>query len=371
MTQWFSLKHFFRRGVQREASLWLPPGVEEDATNEDEGRSISPLAAPVHVQSGSAVVRIESGVLLIEREAEPRFERPIELVSAVHIHGPATITSPCVIQLIAQGTPILWRSPSGYPIGYAGPMHAAGLDVRRAQYAAVGTAAGLAVAQALVAAKIVNMRGLVRRRAALAGRECLDRLAHQSRHARGASTINTLLGLEGAATAQYFAAWPSMISARAGDLTLDTRTRRPPQDEINAMLSYAYAVLAGECLTACAAAGLDARQGFLHRPRAGRPALALDLMEPFRPVIADQAVLSGLNNGQLKSDHFRLERHKVLMTDEGRRLALCLIEQRLLGVVTLENRAAAVTWRAAIGLSARALADSLKSGADFLAVERS
>ena len=67
------------------------------------------------------------------------------------------------------------------------------------------------------------------------------------------------------------------------------------------MLSYVYAVLAGECLCACAAAGLDARQGYLHRPRAGRSALALDLMEPFRPLIADQAVLSGLNNGQLTS----------------------------------------------------------------------
>jgi CRISP-associated protein Cas1 len=322
MTKWFGWWHFFGGGSQVDPSSWLPPAMDKGREDEDEEvRLISPLAAPVHIRSGSALVRIENGVLVVEREGEPRFERPIELVSAVHIHGPGTITSPCVAQLVAQGTPVLWRSPNGYPIGCASPMHQAGLEARRAQYAAVGAPSGLAIAQNLVAAKIVNMRGLVRRRAALAGRECLDMLQHQARHARSAPTLDTLLGLEGAATAQSFAAWPTMISARAGDLTLDTGTRRPPQDEVNAMLSYAYAVLAGECLCACAAAGLDPRRGFLHRPRAGRPALALDLVEPFRPLVADQAVLSGLNNGQLKPEHFRIDGHAMLMTDDGRRLA--------------------------------------------------
>jgi CRISPR-associated endonuclease Cas1 len=367
MTQWFSWKQFFGRGVQAVASPWLPPTLDE--ADAEDARSISPLAAPVHVRTGSAVVRVDNGVLVVEREGEPRFERPLELVSDVHIHGPATITSPCVGQLIAQGSPVLWRSPYGYPIGCALPMHQAGLEARKGQYAAVGAPQGLSIAQALVAAKIVNMRGLVRRRAALAGRECLDVLAHHARQARTASTLDRLLGFEGAATAQYFTAWPTMLSTRAGDLTLDTRTRRPPQDEVNALLSYAYAVLCGECLSACVAAGLDARQGYLHRPRAGRPSLALDLMEPFRPLIADQAILSGLNNGQLKPEHFRSEGHAMLLTDDGRRLALDLIERRLLACVTLHGRAEAVPWRDAIGLSARALADALKSGQPFLAME--
>lgn len=161
-----------------------------------------------------------------------------------------------------------------------------------------------------------------------------------------------------------------MISARAGDLTLETRTRRPPQDEVNALLSYAYSVLAGECLAACAAAGLDPRQGFLHRPRAGRPALALDLMEPFRPVIADQAILSGLNHGQIKPAHFRIEGHAVLLTEDGRKLALELLERRFTGAVNIEGRSEAVSWRQAIGLSARALANALKSAKPFEPTER-
>jgi CRISPR-associated protein Cas1 len=215
-------------------------------------------------------VRVDNGVIVVEREGEAPFERPMELVSAVHIHGWATITSPCVAQLLAQGSPVVWRSPTGYPLGASAPLHSAGLETRRAQYAATATDHGIAIARALVRAKIVNMRGLVRRRAALPGRACLDELEHHGRRVQTATSLETLLGLEGAATALYFSAWPEMLSARAGELTLQTRTRRPPQDEVNALLSFAYAVLAGECLVSCVAAGLDPRQGFLHRPRAGR-----------------------------------------------------------------------------------------------------
>lgn len=367
MTKWFNWWHFFGPGLKTEAS-WPVPVLDEKA-NEDGARLLSPLAAPVHVHSGSALVRIDNGVLLIERESEPRFERPLELVSAVHIYVPASITGPCVAQLVDQGSPVVWRSASGYPLGCALPMHQAGLEVRRAQYAAAGTAQGLAVARALVAGKIVNLRGLVRRRAEPAGRACLDVLQHQARLARRAPNIHTLLGLEGAATAQYFAAWPTMLSSRVGELTFEKRTRRPPEDEINAMLSYAYAVLAGECLCACTGAGLDARQGLLHSPRAGRPALALDLMEPFRPVVADQAILAGANNGQFKPSHFRTGGKATLLTGDGRRLVLELIERRLSSEVKIGGRTEPMSWRTAIGVSARSLANALKSATTFVAME--
>jgi CRISPR-associated endonuclease Cas1 len=368
MTQWFSWLHFFGGRDLPVETPWPPPQAEEDAA--EETHALSPVAAPIHIAAGSSVARVDNGVLIVERQGEPPYERPLELVSALHVHGWATVTSPCVAQLIAQGSPVIWRGPTGYPIGFAGPLHRAGLDVRRAQYASAGRPAGFAIAQALVAAKIVNMRGLVRRRAALGGRECLVVLQQYARETRQAASMQGLLGLEGAATARYFAAWPNMLAARAGDLTFEGRSRRPPQDEVNALLSYAYAVLCGECLTACTAAGLDLRQGFLHQPRAGRPALALDVMEPFRPLIADQAMLSGLNNGQFKSEHFRREGHAILLTEEGRRLAIGILERRLLGAVTLDGRAEPMTWRDTIGLCARMLADSLRTGQPFRAVER-
>jgi CRISP-associated protein Cas1 len=372
MTQWYSLKRLFGRNGSADVDAWHPPEIDEPE-DDAEGKTLSPVASPIHVLSGTALVRIDNGVLVVERPDQPRFERPVELVSAVHIHGWATITSPCIGALLKQGTPVIWRGATGYPVAWAQPMHQAGLEARRAQYACAATPVGFAIAQAMVAAKIVNMRGIVRRRAALPGRACLESLQQLGRRARGAPTLETLLGIEGAATAQYFATWPEMISARAGDLTFDTRSRRPPQDEVNAVLSYAYAVLAGECVSAIAAAGLDLRQGFLHKPRAGRPALALDVMEPFRPLIADQAVLSGLNHGQLKPEHFATHGEggaAVLLTEDGRKLALDLLEQRLTGSVTLAGRTEPVTWREAIGLSARSLADALRTGKAYAPVER-
>ena len=365
MTQWFSWKRLFG-GTDVEP--WLPPPLDE-SLDEAEPRPLSPVAGPIHVLSGSALVRIDNGVLVIERVGETAVQRPVELVSALHIHGWATITSPCVAELVRQGTPVVWRGVTGYPVGCATPMHQPALEARRAQYAAARSPKALAIARALVAAKIVNMRGLVRRRAALPGRDCLGSLQRHAAKARSAASMDMLYGIEGAATALYFAAWPEMISARAGDLTLTTRTRRPPRDEINAFLSYAYAVLAGECLCACVAAGLDPRQGFLHRERAGRPALALDLMEPFRPLIADQAALAGLNNGQLQTKHFVEANNAVLLSEDGRRLALQLLESRFARAITLDGRAEPVTWREAIGLSVQALARALATETPFQPIE--
>jgi CRISPR-associated protein Cas1 len=105
--------------------------------------------------------------------------------------------------------------------------------------------------------------------------------------------------------------------------------------------------------------------GFLHKERAGRPSLAIDFMEPFRPLIADQAVLTGLNHGQFRAEHFAEERGGIQLTDGGKRVLLGLIEQRLAGSLTLPGGSTAVSWREAIGISAQALAKALRSKAVF------
>ncbi len=371
MGLWQNLQKFWQDAEPVAADAWPPPSVDDGTSDDGEAaRAKSPVAAPLHIMAGSALVRIDNGVVVVERANEPKFERPIELVSAVHIHGWATITSPCVAALLHEDIPVLWRGPNGYPVGIAQPMHKSGIEARRAQYTAAAGPTGLLVAKAIVAAKIVNMRSVVRRRAAHDGRDCMDSLAHLSKRAGSAETIDTLLGIEGAATAQYFSAFPYMIAARAGDVSFNGRTRRPPQDEINTLLSYCYAILAGECVAAVAAAGLDPRQGFLHKVRAGRPSLALDMMEPFRPLIADQAVLGGLNFGQLKPDNFIVHEHSVTLTETGRRLAVDVLEKRFASALTLTGRSEPVTWRELIGISSRSLADALRNNRPFEPVER-
>jgi CRISPR-associated protein Cas1 len=366
MTAWFRLLDLFRRAPAPAA--WPAP-EPADAEGAPAPRELSPAAGPVHVLSGAALVRTRDGVLEIERPGEPVVTHPIEQVSALHVHGWANVTTPAIQMLMAQGSTVVWRSASGYPIGYSSSLHTAGLAVREFQFAAARDGRALDIARRLVAGKIVNMGGVMRRRDPTAARAAVRKLGQLARKARLAPTIGELLGMEGAATAQYFAAWPALISDRAKTLEFDGRTRRPPRDPINAALSYCYAVLLGEALAAIAATGLDPRLGFLHAPRAGKPALALDLLEPFRPLIADRAVLAGINTGRFEEHHFEERNGGVWLSEVGRRLALLLLEERLSGTLTLPDRDAPSTYREAIGLQAKALAAALSGDAPFKVLE--
>jgi CRISP-associated protein Cas1 len=365
MPSWLSFQGWF--GPKLPPSSWLPPELPDEA--EPEVR-FSPAAAPVHVLSGAAVVRVNNGTLVVERPGEPVFERPVELVSTLHIHGWARVTGGCVARLTAQGTSIVWRGMHGYPVALAQPMHGSGVDVRRAQYAEAAGERGLQIARALISAKIVNMRGVVRRRAGPAGKECLATLAMLAKKAKRAASLSSLLGIEGSATAFYFSSWPHIFTQRAGDVQFDVRTRHPPQNAVNAILSYAYAVLSAECVCALAAVGLDPRLGVYHQPRSGRPSLALDLMEPFRPLIADQAMLTGFNTGQIKSSDAAEESAGWRLGEAGKRVLLDLLEKRLATAISIAGAGAPVSYREAIGRQAAGIAAALQKGAPFEALER-
>lgn len=361
------IQAYFRRpAVEPPIRIPLSEGEDEIGPNS----APSPAALPVHVLEGSALVRMDDGRLIVERPDLEPVERPMEFVSSLQIHGWAGITSPCLVALLRQGSPVIWRGATGYPIGYAADLNAMGLDARRAQFGAVQSGRGIELARALVAAKIVNMRGLLRRRGADKARSSLKPLARFSAKARHMRSIERLLGVEGAASAAYFAAWPAVLADHAG-AQFAGRNRRPPNDGVNAALSYAYAVIAGECLTAVVSVGLDPRLGFLHAPRSGRPALALDLMEPFRPLVCDSVVLGCFNRDQLHDQHFAPGGDRAMrLTEDGRRILLGAIEQRLSSEVTFPGQAAPSSYREAIGLQARALNRALVRGEALVVLER-
>ncbi len=182
------------------------------------------------------------------------------------------------------------------------------------------------VARNMVAAKVANSRIVLKR----AAREKPDSAAVLNpaaatlgRILRQLSTpvpVETVRGLEGEAARAYFGAFNGMIAGEPGAFRFEGRTRRPPLDEVNAMLSFAYTLLAHECESACEAVGLDPAVGFLHVDRPGRAGLALDLMEEFRSPLADRLILSLINRRQVKASGFkRLESGAVLMDDESRK----------------------------------------------------
>lgn len=141
--------------------------------------------------------------------------------------------------------------------------------------------------------------------------------------------LDTLRGLEGECAAKYFGVFDQLILNQKKDFTFDQRNRRPPEDPVNAMLSFAYTLLANDCAAALESVGLDAYVGFMHRDRPGRKSLALDLMEELRPVLADRLVLSLINTREIQPKHFQMRPGSVvLMTDEGRKILLSAWQTR-------------------------------------------
>jgi CRISPR-associated endonuclease Cas1 len=178
-----------------------------------------------------------------------------------------------------------------------------------------------------------------------------------------ADDLGQLLGLEGTAAAAYFGAFPAMLRPKDGPapaFDLAGRNRRPPRDPVNACLSFAYAILAKECTVAVASVGLDPWWGFYHQPRHGRPALALDLMEEFRPLIADSAVVNAINTGMLVPGMFISGAGACQLTPDGRKALIRALELRLDQMATHPIFDYRCSWRAIIRLQAQLLARWLR-----------
>ena len=168
-----------------------------------------------------------------------------------------------------------------------------------------------------------------------------------------------LLGLEGEAAARYFRLFETMFGETARDFpefAFDKRTRRPPADPVNAMLSLGYALLTRTWLTVLSATGFDPYLGFYHRPRFGRPALALDMMEPFRPILADSTVIQVINNGEVKADDFSSAGPAVNLKPHARRAFIAAYERRLAQEVTHPVFGYRVSMRRLLEVQARLLA---------------
>ncbi len=212
--------------------------------------------------------------------------------------------------------------------------------LRRAQYrAADNPAQTLAIARHCVAAKVANCRRVLQRALRDHGDDGTPRahalttaanhLGHRAEAAIVVSELDSLRGVEGDAADTYFQAFNHLLTTDETAFRFTTRSRRPPLDPINALLSFLYSLLAHDIRSACESVGLDAAVGFLHRDRPGRPGLALDLMEELRPVLADRLALSLINRRQLTAKDFVLrENGAVSLQDDSRKTVLVAWQQR-------------------------------------------
>ncbi|TVR48544.1 MAG: CRISPR-associated endonuclease Cas1 [Planctomycetota bacterium] len=261
----------------------------------------------------STIVAHTQGTLIEARGEHLRFltpdglrrELPLVGVDRVHCYGKVQVTTQAIHLLSRRGKELVYFSRRGRLRARLIHNPSAGIGMRRQQYAWENSPQALVIAQALIATKIANQRAVLlrawRSRPELQDEDCLQRLDALRQDALSADNSERLLGLEGTAARIYFERW----AACCGDaFPWHGRNRRPPKDPLNVLLSLGYTILVGDAHAQCEALGMDAWLGMLHVQRAGTPALALDMAEPFRPLLVDRVILDEVSHRRLRPEHF-------------------------------------------------------------------
>jgi CRISPR-associated protein Cas1 len=303
---------------------------------------------------------------------------PLLKVTQVVAYGDVTLTGPVVLALLAQGVDICYCSYFGQFKGRLAPPFGKNSLIRIAQHRHHNDPRlAFALARTFVRGKLVNMRVMLLRanrkqnnpalaKAAASMEQTISQLealqpdpADQPpdpANPQAGSAYGRLLGLEGAGTAQYFGRLPQLLNQ---DWGFEKRQRRPPRDPVNALLSYGYVLLMNQVASAVNIVGLDPYVGYLHASQFGKPALALDVMEPFRPLIVDSVVLTILNNGMLSRDDFQEALGAWQLTDKGRRIFLTKFEERLNTSIKHPTFGYQTSYRRCLELDVRLLAKYL------------
>ena len=294
------------------------------------------LLNTVYVTSEGASLKKDGENLVAEVEGAEKARVPLHMLASVVAFGPILLT-PALIGVCAErGITIALLDRAGrFQARIEGPVQGNVL-LRRAQYRMAEI--GEDIVRSIVLGKIANQRAVLRRCIRDYGEEgpvdalntACDRMAMILRRVQlSDTTIDQLRGSEGEAANLYFAVFDHLIRSPDAELRWTARSRRPPLDAMNALLSFLYTILTHDCRSACEAVGLDPAVGFLHRDRPGRPSLALDLMEELRAPLADRLALSLVNRRQLRAGDFRkMDNGAVLLTEEGRKTVLTAWQER-------------------------------------------
>lgn len=292
----------------------------------------------LYVLTQGTVLHLDHDAVRIKVTGEPIRRVPLLRLSGIVVFGRVTLT-PFIIQRCAEdGRSLVWLDRNGrFKARVQGPTRGNVL-LRRAQHLVLSDAERtVAIARQMVAGKIQNCRQVLMRGARDAPDETArERLSSASEHLAAVlgrlqecGDLDTVRGCEGEAARGYFAAMRFMVRVDPDGFAPDGRTRRPPRDPTNALLSFLYALIRSECAASLEAIGLDPQVGYLHTLRPGRPALTLDLMEELRPVLADRLALKLINRRQLtRKDFEELPGGGFALTTEGRKTVIKAYQAR-------------------------------------------
>ena len=319
---------------------------------------------PLYVTGHGLSIGKSGAVLQIRERNKPIQEVRIGEVSQVNVFGNVQFTAAALQGLCGAEKPISHFSYGGWFYGLTHGLGLKNVFLRKRQFAlAEEPLFCLSVAREFVAAKIRNQRTMLRRNHVDPPVNVLSQLKRYALLALNTANLEELLGIEGNAARIYFANFTGMLKAEnEGDeeapftFEFTHRNRRPPTDPVNALLSFAYSLLAKDLTVICHSVGLDPFIGFFHQPRFGRPALALDLIEGFRPLIADSVVIGAINTGMVGRGDFIRVGPAVALTPVGRKGFLRAYEQRMDTLVTHPLFGYRVNYRRVLEIQTRLLA---------------
>jgi len=297
------------------------------------------LLNTLYVMTPNAYAHLENATIRIDVEREKKLQVPLHHVSSVVCFGNVMVSPALMYRLAEEGKSLVLLDERGrFKARLEGPI-AGNILLRQAQHQRAGDAAfALELARSCVAGKVKNSRQVLMRaarEATAAGEEqalsrTADDLAASLRALATTTDLDALRGIEGEAARNYFAAMNQVIKrAYRDDFAFTGRTRRPPLDPLNALLSFLYSMLTNDCRSALESVGLDPQLGFLHAVRPGRAALALDLMEEFRSLLADRLALTLVNRAQLTRKDFDFrEGGAVMLNEQGRKTVVIAYQER-------------------------------------------
>lgn len=315
-----------------------------------------PSSTPVYVAEQGAYAGVRAGRLTITRDRETLGEARLIDVSQLAVFGNVSVSAQLMRELFTREVPVCWFSYGGWFQGIAEGLPSRNVELRRRQYA-VGSVSGLPIARAIVEGKIRNCRTILRRNGRADEMAAIVvQLKEAADHASEAGSVASLLGVEGAAVRLYFQAFPVLLRrSDVGAFDFEGRNRRPPNDRVNCLMSFAYSLLVKDMTAVLMAVGFDPYFGVYHQPRFGRPALALDLIEEFRPLVGDSVVVGMISNAEIAATDFVVRAGGVALTSEGRKKAIAAYERRMAVEIVHPVFKYKITYRRVFEVQARLL----------------
>ncbi len=342
------------------AGICLPDEVtflkEEKKFEKDKIRRLVPArddALPMYVQLQGAYVGKQGEELVVKLKNNVIERVRLIDVSQLSLYGNVQVTTQALRELIYRNIPVAYYTYGGYFIGLTTGLSHKNVEIRIAQYkACFQNETRLDFAKSIVVGKLKNSRRILMRNLKEDDKKIAGELSKYIKKANNTESIESLLGIEGMAAKIYFHGFSKLLNEDTG-FDISERNRRPPKDPVNALLSYTYGLLTKEYTVTLQAVGLDPFLGLYHTNKYGRPALALDLMEEMRSVVADSIVLSVINRKEINKDHFITCGNAVAMTDEGRKKLIEAYERRLDSLVNHPLFGYTISYRRIIEVQCR------------------